>query len=669
LNDLLRPRLPRKLKQLFASILAILLSVAVQAGSAFALTDTSDLKRQSDELRLSSHPEWRAQLLYVATVLRRDNSIVDSPGFFLASEGKHDLRAELHATLDAMWSAQDPQKPDDHAMCKFPHRTRWLAEQLQLRPENLPKVNCPDLNEWLARQGIKGISLVFASYFINNPASMFGHTFLRLHRGKGPAGGEPNALLDSAVNFAANPTTDNALLYPFLGLTGGFAGTFSLMPYFLKIQEYNNSESRDLWEYPLNLSQRQVDNLMLTLWEVGPAQINYWYIDENCSYVLLLLLDTIDPTMKLAENFNVMVTPADTVRRAAAIRGFLAEPRYRPSALSKYMQREAVLSGEEIGALKQLIQRADADIPKILAPFPEEARSRMIDAALDYIDFDEQVAGNRLPEKQKQRRVDLLKHRAQLRIAPRGLMARPDQERPDKGHYSMRNGISLGLFQLGEDQDSQSFFADYDWRPTLHDLNSPATGYSRELQIKMLEFKFRAYDKPDFNKPKVKMARWFEVLSIPPVGRVRKPLSWALSLRSERSTPLATCLSHHIEGGAGMAAGAGPAKAFGIALARVAATCNKIAAPAVGPGLMMGVIFEPVGVQGVPYKLTLTGLWGRKFFVEDHPSQKIIFERSLRATFISMLNDAHELAGFAGRSTSDGLPATFEAGFSYGLYF
>ncbi len=242
------------------------------------LADAS--KSRADDISLHFSPAWRAQLFYVDRVVRRRSSLIDSPEFFFAKNGKSDLRAELHASVDAIFLPPNPQKPDDHALCKFPRRSAWLIENLQIDRKLIPTIYCRELDQFLQRQSVKGISLVFASYYLNNPASMFGHTFLRLHRGKGPGQGEPNALLDSAVNFAANPTTTNALLYSWLGMTGGFPGTFSLMPYYLKVQEYNNSESRDLWEYPLNLSQQQVDNLMLTLWELGPVQIDYWYIDE-----------------------------------------------------------------------------------------------------------------------------------------------------------------------------------------------------------------------------------------------------------------------------------------------------------------------------------------------------------------------------------------------------
>jgi hypothetical protein len=88
---------------------------------------------------------------------------------------------------------------------------------------------------------------------MNNPASMFGHTFLRVDKNRE---GPEQTLLNYGVNYAANVDTKNvnALAYAFEGLFGFFRGTFTLFPYYAKVQEYSNWESRDLWEYELDFT-------------------------------------------------------------------------------------------------------------------------------------------------------------------------------------------------------------------------------------------------------------------------------------------------------------------------------------------------------------------------------------------------------------------------------
>lgn len=90
--------------------------------------------------------------------------------------------------------------------------------------------------------------------------------------------------------------------------------SFSLSPYYSKVGEYAQYESRDLWEYELDLSAEEVRRLFLTTLELGPHVINYFYIDENCSYIMLFLLDAARPSLKLASLFRSIVTPTDTIR-------------------------------------------------------------------------------------------------------------------------------------------------------------------------------------------------------------------------------------------------------------------------------------------------------------------------------------------------------------------
>ena len=63
------------------------------------------------------------------------------------------------------------------------------------------------------------ITVIFASSYPGNPASLFGHTMLRVHRSSATA---EQPLLDEGIGFAADVDTDNALLYAIKGLFGGF---------------------------------------------------------------------------------------------------------------------------------------------------------------------------------------------------------------------------------------------------------------------------------------------------------------------------------------------------------------------------------------------------------------------------------------------------------------
>ena len=62
---------------------------------------------------------------------------------------------------------------------RFPARTDFLVEHLQLEL-SLEHAACPALNRWLETINADKVTLVFPVGYLNNPASLFGHTFLRL---------------------------------------------------------------------------------------------------------------------------------------------------------------------------------------------------------------------------------------------------------------------------------------------------------------------------------------------------------------------------------------------------------------------------------------------------------------------------------------------------------
>ena len=83
----------------------------------------------------------------------------------------------------------------------------------------------------------------------------------------------------------------NGLTFAIQGLIGGYPGTFSVLPYYIKVREYSNLENRDLWEYELNLSPEEIEIFVDHLWELGSTYFAYYYLSENCSYHVLGLLE------------------------------------------------------------------------------------------------------------------------------------------------------------------------------------------------------------------------------------------------------------------------------------------------------------------------------------------------------------------------------------------
>src|SRR5690606_3184747 len=126
----------------------------------------------------SAAPMWRALLHYQSNWLGGLTSTADDPEFFLAADGKTNPQSELEATLQAFFAAS--QTGARHPPCRFRARYEWLRQQLQFDAARLPPVACPEFENWYATLNPGAVTLVFPSAYLNSPASMYGHTLLRI---------------------------------------------------------------------------------------------------------------------------------------------------------------------------------------------------------------------------------------------------------------------------------------------------------------------------------------------------------------------------------------------------------------------------------------------------------------------------------------------------------
>ncbi len=269
---------------------------------------SSALKAYESET-LSKDSYWLKLLHF-----RDGKSEIDSPDFFLSPKGKIDPKAELEATLEALYH-------DKGVFCRFPARAAWLYEKI---PSLRGYQSCEALENLIENYQASKAVLVFPTAHINSPASMFGHTFLRLDDKKGLA------LTANAVNYAAKTKETNGLIFAYQGLFGGYEGRYSVLPYYKKIKEYNNLERRDIWEYTLNLDEVELRRLLMHLYELKDIYADYFFFSENCSYNLLWLLEVARPDTHLVEQFSIKAIPIDTIR-AIKKAGFIEGVKFRPS--------------------------------------------------------------------------------------------------------------------------------------------------------------------------------------------------------------------------------------------------------------------------------------------------------------------------------------------------
>jgi len=452
---------------------------------------------------------WRALVHYRRTPFRSGwTSQADGIGFFLAPEGKHEPEAELDASLRELLGP-GPTAPDVHPRCRFPARHAWLVRELGI-PET-PAPACPAYQEFREALDPVGATLIFAEAFLNNPASMFGHTLLRIDTREG------RGLLGYAINFSGATGGDQGFLYAARGLTGGYQGYFAVEPYYEKVKKYADWENRDIWEYQLALSPEELDLLLAHLWELQGISFDYYYFDENCSQQLLALLEAAQPALREREFVPPWVIPSDTVR-AAVRHDLVTDVHYRPSAATRLRYAASLLSRDERRlALQIAAGEVPPGAPQVQA-LPPASRAALLDVAYELLRY-RFLARDVERDASAPLAREILLARSQAGV--RGSPPEPPRPafRPDEGHDTARASLLAG--SLGGHP-----FVEARFRPAFHDLLDPRAGYVRGAQIDFFDSALRVY--PESGRVRVQEFVALQMVSLTPWDPIFRPLAFRL---------------------------------------------------------------------------------------------------------------------------------------------
>ena len=576
----------------------------------------------------------------------------DGPAFYLAPDGKTDPEAELEATIRAIYAPEPTQPREQHPLCRFPARMAWLDEILHFDLARMPVRRCARYEYFVRRLRAESVSMVFSSYYLSSPASAFGHTFLRIHK----AGNKgDSALLDTGIDYSAVVDTPNAILYAFRGLTGLFPGVFHAMPYFYKVREYNDYESRDLWEYDLNLSQRAVAMLVAHLWELGSTYFDYFYLSENCSYHSLAVLGVAEPTLHLMEYVKYPTVPIDTVRALFKNPGLVREIRFRPSLRTTVRHELQTLSGTQIDAISALLDDPGAPLP---AGMSDMDRARVLDAANELVDLRD-PSGALLANDPKVGAIKqrLLERRAEIAVATEPpAVPVPEDKMPHMGHATAR--VNLGTGYMPEDGGG---FYEVGGRVALHDLADAPDGYPETSQIEFLPTRLRFYPKPkSFDLEDFWLVR---VISLPTWARFQHPMAFAVKAGAMRLRDggCFDCAAGDIDASAGVAFGVGHEDRFAFyLLGDVALQYSPTLRGLAGSTFRAGV--GPVG--GLRWRLSHTLVWTADGGLSYLP------DASTNTTWLAEMTARWEFApNFAAGFDLRRWPLATEGSFSMYLYY
>lgn len=479
-----------------------------------------ELTRAARAQQLSERDEWRRLLHYKAGLLPGSfRSQVDASPFFNSPSGKDDPQAELEATLEHFFGPP-PTAPDtQHPQCAFVARYQWLKQQLDFDPARLPEQPCPRFAQWMEALNPAGITLIFPTAYMNSPASMFGHTLLRIDA---QGQNDHTRLLAYALNFGAITGNDNGIAFAVKGLFGGYPGLFSVLPYYLKVREYSDLENRDVWEYQLNLTEEEVHRLLRHTWELRGIWFDYFFFDENCSYHLLSLLETARPGLHLTDTFGWWAIPSDTVRTVVAQKGLVKNVYYRPSR--REILENGLASLDEAGQItvQALATGKITADDEHLNGFSPAQKAALLELGYEYANYRQTKSGN--DEIKTKTSHTLLAARSQL-ATQSGLAPVPTPAvRPDQGHATARISLAVG-------RENGQYFQEINVRPAYHDLLDPDDGYVRGAQINFFHLAARRYRGDD-----IQLQRFIpvDIISLSPVSALGWPLSWKVNFGMDR---------------------------------------------------------------------------------------------------------------------------------------
>lgn len=464
------------------------------------------------EKELFEDKYWHTLLHYKGSY---DNykSLIDDPKFFFSVNGKRNPKEELVATIESFFNTQLDIDNPLHNQCRFIARYNWLKDKLDFDSSHLTEAPCQVFYDFIKQVEPTTATLIFPTAHMNNPASMFGHTLLRINTKF------KSKLLSYALNYSAQTNDTNGVNFAFKGLFGFYKGGYSIHKYFEKVNTYSDIKYRDIWEYELNFTEEEVLKLLRHLWELTDIYSDYYFLDENCSYNLLYLLESARPSLDLTNNvagFGFWVIPIDTIRKALDS-SLIAESIYRPSKASKINYIASLLTGEQQEVSSQ-ISRGQLT-PASTVKYNKETQIKILDLSAEYSQA--QFADNKITKEDYRKNfMSILNVRKELGSGESDTHYEvPAPIEPTLGHKS-------GMIGIGGGVKRREPFAEFQYRSAFHDMLDIDLGYLEGSSIEFPSFTVRNYTELDYFE--LEEVNLITIRSLSPRNVFFKPLSWSI---------------------------------------------------------------------------------------------------------------------------------------------
>jgi hypothetical protein len=310
--------------------------------------------------------------------------------YFLSKKENLTLENELIKTINS-YKLKNSNNFNNNPICKFPARYYWLSKYIDFPNYEMINNKCKDLKKWSLIKDTQSISAILVSGYLGNPASTFGHSFLKINTKNKE---NVNNLFDLSINYGALvPENENILKYIFKGIIGGYEAGFSDKYFYTQDLVYSNTEFRDMWEYELNLSIEERNFILLHLWEIIGKKFDYYFLDKNCGYRISQLLDVIvkEPVLK---NSKYWYAPVETFHQIEEINDkrsknnkLLKNINYIPSKQKKIYIHYQRLTTREKTIVKRLKDEKFNLIKSELQKLNPSTQINILDFLIDYYKY------------------------------------------------------------------------------------------------------------------------------------------------------------------------------------------------------------------------------------------------------------------------------------------
>ena len=359
-------------------MLPVLLTLFVSlSGHAF---DDSQIQN------LAKDHKWTSLLEYRSSTFGADQSIVLSPDFFLSPKGSVDPAEELKATLLAM-AEPVGANPNLHAQCRFPARLDWLKKVANTEAASWTQIDCPDFQTFSYKGSIESISLVFATGYLANPASYFGHPLIKFNISRSKMA---SSLLDVSVNYGAmTPANENPFVYAAKGLFGGYDATFSHRHFHYNNHAYGEVELRDMWEYQVNLTPEEVRFFYAHTWELLGKRFPYYFFSENCASAAAHMIESATG-LRIMPKLLPYAVPYTVFDRMMELKRADGTPlvlsvKLIPSRQTRLTSRYQQLDQAQRKVVENVVK--NEKVSEDLTSLPEDKKMGVVETLFDYFSF------------------------------------------------------------------------------------------------------------------------------------------------------------------------------------------------------------------------------------------------------------------------------------------